>query len=316
VLPLPAGHEAIVIVDYRGSLQQPRALLGSRNELRLRAEMIEEYPSGQAALDLIEEFASRDGARSWTPVELTGWLRRLDRTGPLAEAVTAYRDQLGQDIDVKRIRELAGEHLVVQAGCRSLAVRHRQTQFVLDRIGELARSQDVRLGTAADAYAEARDHYASLSPSPKEPAPTPVSTQPVAPDNGKVIPIHRGERRRRDPAPTPVDRLCRALVTEMQDLSDAVRALTGAVSDADRLALSIAPRHRVARAVDLTVEVARLLGSDPGFDAVNTLGAVRRHLRWLHDRLSVDQRATPGSALLERAEQARQAASRLSELVR
>ncbi|WP_410594048.1 hypothetical protein [Amycolatopsis sp. lyj-23] len=319
VRPVRAGHEAIVIVDYHGSLQQPRALLGSRNELRLRAEMIEEHSPGQAALDLIEEFASGEGVRRWTPAELTGRLRRLDRAGPLAEAVAAYRDQLGQGIEDKRVLALAGEHLVVRAGCRSPAVRYRQAQFVLDRIGELARSQDVRLGAAADAYAKACDRYAggaAASSSGGKPSSVPVPAEPVPPEAGNVIPIHRGERRRRDPAPTPADRLCRALVTETQDLSDAVRALTEAVSAADLVALSIAPRHRVARAADLVAEVARLLGPAPGFDQVNTLGAVRRHLDWLRDRLSVHQRTNPGNALLEHAEQAHYAAGRLSELIR
>ncbi|WP_285551268.1 hypothetical protein [Actinoplanes regularis] len=130
VLPVHAGYEAVVIVDYDKYPQRPSGLVPPENRLVARAEIVEE--DSQTHKIFAELTGLHHAHRFEAPVaDLARRHREIfpprnTAPGPFAEAVDSYQSLLDQRDHDSRAAELALNHLVVAHGNRPAAIRRRQ----------------------------------------------------------------------------------------------------------------------------------------------------------------------------------------------
>jgi hypothetical protein len=154
VMPIKAGHEGIVVVDFDHFPQSPTGYRRPENALVLRAEIIERHSPQHlmlrelVALDEQQTEAAPVAALCERAPELFG-----DDLGPFAESVGRYLQLLRTRNNTNHAAKLAREHLVVDPGGRADDIREEQAAYVWQQLDMRSRAgTGEQLGRALDIY--------------------------------------------------------------------------------------------------------------------------------------------------------------------
>lgn len=158
VEPIPAGFQAVILVEYDRHPQKPTALANPANSLTLRAQVIGAAETAERAVlaELAELTITTPAAELHK--QLADLRARLSLSGPLAQALDAYGMHLAQDFDTdKELHDLLCTHLAVGGGGR-VVVRGRQAQFIAAELRRLD-AEGGQFGAARDCYQRLAEQF-------------------------------------------------------------------------------------------------------------------------------------------------------------
>lgn len=165
VRPINAGHEAVVVVEYDRYPQRPTALAGTRSQLVLRSEIIDDTLQNRAALDAFAEDLNVPGPEQQSRLNrlIEGLTTGASTLGPFAEAVLALRRLTAQGLDGASLSEVARTHLAVTPDSRPQAVRAQQSNYVVGQLERLhSRPRKLPIGAAHDLYSQLTHEFARV----------------------------------------------------------------------------------------------------------------------------------------------------------
>lgn len=324
VEPIRPGFEAVILIAYDRYPQRPTGLLGTDNELLLRAEIIEKTAANGAALNAIEDLAAYATAND-LPIaqlqeKLTMWLGQIPAGSPMGEIFAVYRDFLAQDFEDARVDKLARSHLTVESGNRPIAIRRAQAEYIISQLPTLT-SGNKPLGEAADAYSmlltepveialntatlHAPAHAASSGSSAETPE-TIARTAASGSASPEISDISRTPRSATgvfigpklfEPLDLasgfrPVEaerlRICQGIETGTQGILNAMSDLTASASPDDLQSAAQACRFRVAAVADLLAKLTNLTPTHSDIDWIDAIGVVEANLAQLQKKLPSD----------------------------
>ena len=325
VRPIQAGFEAVVLIAYDRYPQRPTGLLGTDNQLLLRAEIIERTPPNRVAMNALADLAAYAAVEDRPVVQLqkllTSWLGQISAQGPMGEIFEVYRDILAQGTEDARIDELARSHLTVEPGNRPSAVRRGQAEYIISQLRTLT-SLNKPIGEAEDEYSRLlhglpevasnavtlhATAHGALSPHPLADTPgtmgTPVAdlgvrdASAVSGDTDSYADVRSivsdtFEPFKADPDFHPVKaerlRICRDIESGAQRVLNAMSGLTASASPDDLQTAAQACRFRVAAVADLLTQLTGLTPARSDFEWINATGIVAQGLAQLQEILPSD----------------------------
>jgi hypothetical protein len=315
VRPIEAGFEAVILVAYDQYPKVPTGLLGTNNQLLLRAGIIERTLANEAALDAIADLTAY-ATEEERPVahivdHLARWLSRISTESPIGQILEVYREILAEGTENARIDELALSHLVLEPGNRPSAVRRRQAEYIISQLRTL--STDKPIGGAEDEYyrllgrlteaasdganTHAVEHVNSAYPLSEKPTAGPGMHNASASSSGDIdssasiryinsdsfesfgadLGVHPAEAERL--------RICRDIEGGVESILSAVSKLAASASPSDLQLAAQTCRFRVASVADLLTQLTRLTSARSDFEWINATGMVTQSLTKLQDKL-------------------------------
>lgn len=318
VQPIKAGFEAVILVAYDRYPKRPTGLLGTNNQLLLRAEVVERTPANRAALNALEDLAAYAAAEDRPVAQLqkllTSWLGQISAEGPIGQIFEVYRDILAQGTEDARIDALACSHLTLEPGNRPSAVRRKQAEYIISQLRTLTGNKPI--GEAEDEYSRLLHklpevasnavilhgaEHAVISQHPlAETVIADLGIRDVSASSGDIdsyanirsISSDTFDPFNADLGIYPVKaerlRICQDIESGAQKVLSAMSGLTASASPEDLQTAAQSCRLRVAAVADLLTQLTGLTPARSDFEWINAVGVVARNIAQLQEKLPSD----------------------------